>query len=175
MSKEASEKYGPHIVQYSMDYSLCSGCTFCEIICALTHDGSIGPQLNRIFVEKRRRSMIHRILSCQHCSDHPCYEKCPKKNQAMCLDENNIAYINEENCIGCGSCMRACKFEPSRINLIKSKDKSERKAKKCDLCRTRHEGPACIEWCSVQCLGRSDEAVRIKVDIEKAESSNSHF
>jgi Fe-S-cluster-containing hydrogenase component 2 len=175
MSDRDEVKYGPHVVQYSMEYSLCSGCTFCEIICSLTHDGVVGPQYNRIFVEKKRRSMIHKILSCQHCDDHPCYEKCPKKDEALCIDENNIAYIDEEKCIGCGLCVRACRFAPSRINMVKNKDRSKRKAKKCDLCRSRPEGPACIEWCSVQCLGRSDRSIKMKSDTEEAVNENVHF
>lgn len=100
--------------------------------------------------------MIHRIYACQHCVDHPCYHACARKDQAMCLDENGIVYINEEYCIGCKRCIKACVFDPPRINYVKSSDKSKRKAKKCDLCRTRPEGPACVEFCQVRCLGISD-------------------
>lgn len=70
----------------------------------------------------------------------------------MCIDERGIVYINEEACIGCGLCRKACVMDPPRINLVKSKDRAQRKAKKCDLCRGREEGPACIQWCPVRCL-----------------------
>lgn len=73
----------------------------------------------------------------------------------MCIDENNIVYINEKECVGCGLCRKACVFEPSRINMVISDDKKQRKAKKCDMCRTRPEGPACIQWCPVKCIGMS--------------------
>ncbi|MDR1422560.1 MAG: 4Fe-4S dicluster domain-containing protein [Coriobacteriales bacterium] len=149
--------FGRHIVQYPPDYSLCAGCTTCEIVCSLVHDGVVGPRYNRVFLKRGTSNMLHTVLVCMHCEDHPCYERCPKRDEAMCLDgEHGIVYIDEENCIGCGACVRACKFSPSRINLIKSKDRALRKAKKCDLCRTREEGPACIEWCPVRCLGLSD-------------------
>jgi carbon-monoxide dehydrogenase iron sulfur subunit len=77
----------------------------------------------------------------------------------MKIDENNIVYIDEENCIGCGLCVKACVFTPSRINFVKSDDKAKKKAKKCDLCRTNPEGPACVKWCPVRCIGLSDQSV----------------
>ncbi|MDR1796304.1 MAG: 4Fe-4S dicluster domain-containing protein [Clostridiales Family XIII bacterium] len=148
--------YGSHVVQYPQDYSLCAGCTTCEIVCSLVHDGVVGPRYNRIFLKRGTSSMIHEVLACMHCADHPCYEKCPKKDEAMKIDEKGVVYIDEAFCIGCGLCAKACAFTPSRINLVKSSDKDKRKAKKCDLCRTREEGPACIEWCPVRCIGLSD-------------------
>ena len=67
-------------------------------------------------------------------------------------EERGIAYVDPEGCIGCGLCVRACPFEPKRIHVTK-----EKKAVKCDLCRTRSEGPACIEYCQVRCIGMSDQ------------------
>lgn len=163
VEEKQTRTYGNHIVQYSPDYSFCAGCTSCEVVCTLTHDGLVSPSYNRIFVNRDNRSMVHTVQACQHCADHPCYEKCPKKDQAMRIDENNIVFIDESHCIGCGLCMKACVFTPSRINMVKSADKTKRKAKKCDLCRTRPEGPACVEWCPVRCIGLSDNSVATPV------------
>lgn len=159
-------KTGRHIIQYPADYSLCAGCTTCEIVCSLTHDGVVSPQYNRIFLDRGTVSMIHTVYACLHCEDHPCYEKCPHQDKAMCIDENNIVYIVEEYCDGCGRCVKACTYTPSRINLVKSKDKSKRKAKKCDLCRTRPEGPACIEYCPVKCIGLSDQPLPVAETVD---------
>ena len=145
-------KYGRHIVQAPPEYSFCAGCNTCEIVCSLTHDGLVGPCYNRIFVEKNTRMMYHTIHSCQHCTDHPCYEACPKKGEAMTISSDGMVLIIEENCIGCGLCKKACAFDPPRINLVKSPDRALRKAKKCDLCKTREEGPACVQWCPVRCI-----------------------
>jgi Fe-S-cluster-containing dehydrogenase component len=154
----AKDIFNTHIVQYSQDYSLCAGCTSCEVVCSLVHDGLVGPCYNRIFLKRGTTNMLHTVLACMHCEDPSCYKKCPRQGEAMCFDEElGIAYINEEGCIGCGACRRACIFSPSRINLIKSKERSRRKAKKCDLCRTRDEGPACVQWCPVRCIGLSDQ------------------
>jgi len=166
MDKNEERSYGRHIVQYPMEYSLCAGCTSCEIVCTLTHDGLVSPSYNRIFVERGTYSMVHNILACQHCSDHPCYNACPKKDKAMRIDENNIVYVVEDECIGCGLCAKNCAFQPSRINMVKSADRKQRKAKKCDLCRTRPEGPACVQWCPVRCIGLSDDPIpwEVKTD-----------
>jgi Fe-S-cluster-containing hydrogenase component 2 len=164
--EDQARTYGNHIVQYSPEYSFCAGCTSCEVVCTLTRDGLVSPSCNRIFVMRDNRSMIHTVLSCQQCSDHPCYEACPKKDEAMKIDENNIVYIDEDMCIGCGLCAKACVFTPSRINMVNSADKSKRKAKKCDLCRTRPEGPACVEWCPVRCIGLSNQSVAASLSKE---------
>ena len=147
---------GRRIVQAPADFSFCAGCNTCEIVCSLTHEGLVGPCYNRIFVEKDARMMYHTIHACQHCSTHPCFEACPKKGEAMEVDSEGIAHVIEEKCIGCGLCRRACVFDPPRINLVKSSDRSLRKAKKCDMCRNRTEGPACVQWCPVRCISVSE-------------------
>ena len=160
VTPEELANYGDHIVQYSPEYSLCAGCETCSIMCGLTHEGFTGPGNSRIKVNLGTRSLMHHIVACQQCNDHPCYEACPKKGTAMKIDENTgIVYIDEEFCIGCGLCQRKCKFQPSRISMKKSKNRKEWKAVKCDLCRNRPEGPACIEYCIVRCIGLSSKSV----------------
>lgn len=142
-----------HVETVPASESVCAGCNACEIVCALVHEGETGPSLKRIFVETSTILMEHKIHTCQQCDDKPCYHKCPKKDAAMCFDEEKgIVYINEEFCLGCRQCIKACPFEPKRINY----DKGSKKSKKCDLCRTRENGPACIEYCQVLCLKMSE-------------------
>ena len=71
----------------------------------------------------------------------------------MCVDEDGIVYINEEECIGCGLCAKNCKLTPPRITM----DKKNRKAHKCDLCRGREGGPQCIKECPVVCIGLASD------------------
>lgn len=154
--EEVPEKtgYGRHVVQYSVDYSVCGGCHSCEIVCSFLHDGLNSPTHNRLFVDNGgSQDCIAKVYSCQHCDDHPCYESCPKKDKAMCIDENGIVYIDEEFCIGCGKCIKNCKFDPPRINMARGHKRKEWRAKKCDLCRGREEGPACVQYCPVRCIG----------------------
>ncbi|MDR1299654.1 MAG: hydrogenase, partial [Oscillospiraceae bacterium] len=77
--------YGGHIVQTPPEYSFCAGCNSCEAICSLVHDGVVSPSRRRLTVRRDIRTMAHTVYSCQHCSDRPCYEKCPKKGEAMIL------------------------------------------------------------------------------------------
>lgn len=146
--------FGPHVVQYSPQYSFCAGCNSCEAVCSLVHDKVVGPTYHRVFLQRGgTRDMVCQVLSCQHCLDHPCYDACPKQDVAMKIDENGIVYVVEEDCIGCGKCIKACRFETPRINLAKNAERKKWAAKKCDLCRTRPEGPACVEYCPVRCIG----------------------
>ena len=149
---------GTHIVQYPQDVSLCVGCGGCEAVCALIHEGMTGKDCSRIYVKKGTVNMIHTVYACQQCEDHPCYNACPRQEKAMCVDlETNIVYINEAECIGCKMCIKACPFVPKRIYFNKEK----KKAIKCDLCRGREGGPACIADCQTMVIGLSTDPVPI--------------
>ena len=147
-----------HIVVAPREATLCTGCGSCEVVCALTHDGVVSPSYKRISVQLDRGDrMLHRIYTCQQCDDHPCYDACPKQGEAMCIDENGIVYVVSEECIGCGLCKEAGPYEPARIHIARRIGSKKRVAVKCDMCRTRPEGPACVEHCQAVCLGVSGE------------------
>ena len=133
------------IIEYSQDR--CVGCQRCVLACASVHGGAISPQLSRImwreeFVGKE----TYAPMFCKQCDNPLCYWACPKKDQALSIDEvTGARYINVDNCIGCQSCIRACPYTPSRINF----DAERKVSVKCDLCKDRLNGPACIEVCSM--------------------------
>ena len=167
----AEEKFGRHIVKCPPEYSICTGCASCEIACALVHEGAVSRQYNRIFFQYGRVNMlIHDVFTCQQCEDHPCYDACPKKGQAMRIHDDGTVYIDEASCVGCGLCQKKCKYTPSRINMYKDKDRKKWKAKKCDLCYGRPEGPACVEACMACCLAVS--GTEPWIDREKTEERN---
>lgn len=147
-------QFDNHIVQYPKEHSLCTGCMSCETNCALAHFGIASP--NRTCIHLRvgsTKTMIHTIEVCLQCKEHPCYEACPLKDEAMCIDENGIVYVNREKCIGCGKCERSCTQTPARVRVVKKDGK--RFALKCDLCRDRAEGPICVAQCPAKVLGQS--------------------
>jgi Fe-S-cluster-containing dehydrogenase component len=99
------------------------------------------PSIKRIFLvrDTTMTEDMHKIYSCQQCADHPCYDACPLQGSAMCLDgQTGVVYVDADNCIGCRLCWEAFPFEPKRIAFNLD---NPPKALKCDLCRTRLEGP----------------------------------
>lgn len=149
---------GDKIVQYPGEYSVCTGCKSCEILCGLMHEGVAGPERGRIkFVPGPIKTMMHQVYVCEQCEDHPCYEACPKKDEAMCIDENGIVYVNRAHCIGCGLCAKACGFEPKRVRVVQKDGKKY--AIKCDLCRDIEGGPVCVRNCPAMALGLKSESV----------------
>jgi Fe-S-cluster-containing hydrogenase component 2 len=160
MKENQNGSFLPHIIQYPPEISFCAGCTACEIVCSLLHDGFNSPQNRRILLERGTSTMEHTICVCQQCADHPCYNACPRKDKAMKIDEElKIAYVVTSECIGCGLCVKACPFEPKLIYINKDK-----KAIKCDLCRGRPEGPACVEYCQVRCIGFSNQPLPVELE-----------
>lgn len=146
-----------HVIKYAPEYSMCTGCKSCELLCAILREGVSNPSKSAIkFVEGPLKTMQHEVLVCQHCAEHPCYNACPKKDKAMCIDENGIVYVNKAECIGCGLCMRKCAFTPSRISIAVDSGTGRKYAVKCDLCREAPEGPRCIRHCPAHCLGLSE-------------------
>ena len=132
---------------------MCAGCGTCEAVCGLTHDGVTSPSIKRIFLvrDMTMTEDMHKVFTCQQCADHPCYDACPLQGSAMLIDgTTGVVYISAEDCIGCGQCREACPFEPKRISFNLD---ATPKALKCDMCRERAEGPACVEFCQVKCIG----------------------
>ena len=96
-------------------------------------------------------SLIHDLATCQQCDYPECYFACLQKDKALCIDdETGARYINPEYCLGsaCKLCIDACPFDPPRINF----DFDNNTAVKCDLCKDRENGPACVEFCNAMAL-----------------------
>ena len=167
---EDLEAYGNHIVQYAADYSLCAGCETCAILCGLTHFGVTGPYVSGIHVNLGTRDCIHTIEVCLQCKDHPCYDAYPRQDEALCYDpETHVTYINQDNCIGCGKCVKACRFTPSRISMRRAEKRKGWRAVKCDLCRDKGGVPTCVTYCPVRCIGLSDDSVFVPAGMHPAE------
>lgn len=158
-------KLNNHIVQYPKEYSACLGCMSCEMLCSLIHDGKTGLNRGCITVQRNDKTLLHHILVCEQCADHPCYEACPKKGKAMVVGDDGIVTVNPDECVGCGLCARACRYEPSRIKIV------DGKARKCDLCKDREGGPVCIANCNAVCIGLSDSPLPYEGTLEEVKKS----
>jgi len=131
------------------DSKTCAGCGVCEVICSLYHEGVIGPALARSRIVRHPFTAEHIHETCQQCSSPSCYFACPLKDKAICIDQkNSTAYVDEDECTGCGMCVGACPFDPPRIKINVQKNV----AFKCDLCKGREGGSICVKYCPFQAL-----------------------
>ena len=131
------------------DPNVCAGCGVCGLMCAFYHEKEYGPALSRNELVRDPFTAEYAFHVCQQCTSPDCYFACPKKDVALCVDKKTgVKYVNTAECVGCGSCSKACRFTPPRANLRSVKNVSF----KCDLCRDRAEGPICVEYCTMQAL-----------------------
>jgi anaerobic dimethyl sulfoxide reductase subunit B (iron-sulfur subunit) len=86
--------------------------------------------------------------SCMHCEAPACVASCPI-DAIIKRESDGVVYINEADCIGCGSCVIACPYTAPRMNTDKGV------ASKCDFCRSYIDNggnPACVDACLMRCL-----------------------
>jgi len=122
----------------------CVGCGTCVQMCSTYNGGEPGPLLSRTELISDPFEPQFTFNSCQQCASPLCYFACPKKDVALCIDPTTgTRYTNEKECIGCGKCIAACVYRPSRRKMNPEKNV----AINCNLCRGRAEGPTCVQYC----------------------------
>jgi formate dehydrogenase iron-sulfur subunit len=159
-----------------IDVSKCIGCKACQGACIEWNDrrqpvginvgsyqepSDLTPDMWTLMkfteyenTETGNLEWLIRKDGCMHCADPGCLKACPAPG-AIVQYSNGIVDFVEENCIGCGYCVKGCPFDIPRI--------SERgKAHKCTLCSDRvavGDGPACAKACPTHAIvfGTKDE------------------
>jgi Fe-S-cluster-containing hydrogenase component 2 len=140
------------------DASLCAGCGVCGLMCSLYHEKETIVALSRTELVREPFEGNYSIHVCRQCLSPSCYQACPQKDSALCIDKlTGIKYVNSEKCKGCGKCTRACPVKPARIRL----NPDRKVAFKCDLCRDREKGPICIEYCSQHALAIARQSMGV--------------
>ena len=143
-----------------IDMDRCVRCDDCVRACASTHGGN--PRFIR-----HGKTFDHWMVAnaCMHCADPVCMIGCP--TGAIHRDtETGTVVVNDDTCIGCGTCANSCPYE--NIRLVEINDQRGRplvdpdhgrpilKATKCDLCAGNPGGPACVRACPHDALRRVD-------------------
>ena len=143
-----------------IDMDRCVRCDDCVRACASTHGGN--PRFIR-----HGKTFDHWMVAnaCMHCADPVCMIGCP--TGAIHRDtETGTVVVNDDTCIGCGTCANSCPYE--NIRLVEINDQGGRplvdpdhgrpifKATKCDLCVGNPGGPACVRACPHDALRRVD-------------------
>ncbi len=133
----------------------CIGCHICELACLTAHSKS--KDLIIAFTKERTEEGLaacKRVfeegatcvaVSCRHCEDPACVAACI--SGALHKDpESGRTNYDQDKCVGCWSCLMACPFGAIKRHPIL------KKIIKCDLCKDRPEGPACVAACPNKAL-----------------------
>jgi carbon-monoxide dehydrogenase iron sulfur subunit len=125
-----------------VDYSKCTGCRLCEVVCSVKKDRAVNPTRARITVIKWEPICVETPMLCQQCESAPCMAVCPVR--ALARDEQiGRVTIDYDLCIGCKFCVAACPFGAMGIDPV------ARKVIKCDLC---DGDPTCVKFCETKAL-----------------------
>jgi protein NrfC len=147
-----------------VDIKKCQGCTSCMLACSLVHEGVESHSLSRIQVIQNSFESFPddvTIEQCRQCVDPACVKVCPEDALKINAKYGNVRMVDRHKCTGCGECVEACPYTPSRPIVVSDEDyKGDMKSRKCDLCaNTPYHwdqaggGPngkqACVEVCPV--------------------------
>jgi protein NrfC len=150
------------------DSRVCWGCQSCMFACSSAHYGEANPSLSRIQIIRDAPSFTTYpndivMAVCRQCVTPVCVENCPVGAAHIDTENGNVRRIDEEKCIGCGTCLEMCPQQPHRTvwNPILGK------STKCDLCIdtpywNKKGGPggepACVTICPAKALKLVSEA-----------------
>lgn len=117
-------KYGMVI-----DLQKCVGCGACALACKTennTQDRADGQTFNWAdYIQKEEGKFPNAKAStmpvlCNHCTDAPCVQACPVTPKAMFKTPDGITMHNDERCIGCQNCQRACPYSATDVDKSKA-------------------------------------------------------
>ncbi len=121
-----------------VDVEKCQGCVSCMLACSLIHEGVESLSLSRIQIMQNSFAGFPNdvtIAQCRQCVDPACVKICPTGALAADAEYGHVRMVNQDKCIGCGLCQKACPFTPSRAFLAAEETyDGALKSRKCDLC-----------------------------------------
>jgi len=124
------------------DASLCDGCGFCQLVCAVKHCRQWNHYQSRIKIFHDLEGTACHALYCAHCQDAPCIMTC-LMNTIYKDEKNGVTLRDLMQCIGCRACELACPFDAAMFDVL------QEKVVNCDLCGGR---PACVDICPKSAL-----------------------
>lgn len=145
--------------QYGMviDTTRCMGCQTCVVSCKISNDIPADIYWGRV-VNKTGDAVYRpsgsfpnvkfefRPELCNHCSNPACVAACPTGAMAK-REEDGVVLVDQEVCIGCGSCAEACPYGMPKI------DEEAGVSTKCTLCYDRlaaGKEPWCVQSCPAE-------------------------
>ena len=150
---------------FFIDLTRCAGCRTCSVACADLNNTPVGLNLRRVIefeggswkksAEGTWRQDVFAYyvsIGCNECADPACVKVCPTKAHFK-RAEDGLVVIDQEKCIGCGMCARACPYGVPQL------DAKRGKMLKCDGCVARTSRgmmPVCVESCPERALEFGD-------------------
>ncbi|MBP3437894.1 MAG: dimethylsulfoxide reductase subunit B [Sutterella sp.] len=150
---------------FYIDLTRCAGCRTCSVACADLNNTPVGLNLRRVIefeggswkksAEGTWRQDVFAYyvsIGCNECADPACVKVCPTKAHFK-RAEDGLVVIDQEKCIGCGMCARACPYGVPQL------DAKRGKMLKCDGCVARTSRgmmPVCVESCPERALEFGD-------------------
>ncbi len=140
---------------FLLDSDSCIGCHACTVACKSEHDVPLG--VNRTWVKYIETGTFpdvarkFNVMRCNQCDDAPCIAICP--TSALFRAPNGVVDFQDDNCIGCKSCMNACPYDALYINP------ETNTAHKCNMCNHRLEvglEPSCQIVCPTEAIKIGD-------------------
>ncbi len=136
---------------FKMDAAKCIGCRTCTMACKNYNQllpqiqwRKVYPLAENIYPHRERAFYS---LACNHCEKPACHQACPTNSYTK--REDNIVVHNQDTCIGCTNCVRACPFGAPQYNPV------EKRVEKCSMCVERLDAglmPACVKGCPVKAI-----------------------
>lgn len=135
------------------DEKKCISCRACQVQCKVNKGLSVGPKPNQVVevgpvkIDGKPKA-TYTFMSCFHCEDPWCIPACPTGAMQK-RSSDGVIFINQEECVGCKSCIMACPWGAPQWDVEKDV------AVKCDYCMDRIDAglkPACVTACPTDCL-----------------------
>ena len=152
---------------FFIDVAKCTGCKTCQVACKDKNGLPVGVNFRRVSEYAGGRwtpvkgepgawqqdvFAYYVSVSCNHCATPACTEVCPTGAHAK-RKEDGLVLIDNEQCIGCKRCAKACPYGAPQFNV------TTRKMMKCNGCVDRlaqGKAPSCVEACPQRAIEFGD-------------------